>query len=371
VGCPDPAATIVPADAVPARRAPREAEKPKLAGGVRVNMDHGGDNGRGADSRASTSETPGTASEPGKLRATATAKAIDLRRTAVVKGGELRSTAATKGGELGRSAATRGAEIRRNMRNMDVPWARCAPARVVRETILQFGLRPLMSLYTRLFVFGRERFDDVAPPVVFVANHSSHLDTPTILRALPLKWRQHTAVAAAADYFYKKRLVAHAVALVFNTVPIMRRGGGGAGEGAFDHVDRLIDARWNLLMFPEGTRSRDGQLGRLKSGAAVIAQRHGIPIIPVRVKGTHDAMPPGQNWPKRVRGLFSRRHRLEVHFGPMIAVPASEDPADVMERVRSYLEDAAGHGLSGSNGNGTGAGLEIGAQSKAVVSSPQ
>ena len=332
-------------------------------------MEDGGDDGRGADLRASTSETPGTASERGKLRETAAAKAVVLRRTAVVKGGELRSTAATKGSELGRSAATRGAEIRRNMSNMDVPWARCAPARVVRETILQFGLRPLMSLYTRLLVFGRERFDDDAPPVVFVANHSSHLDTPVILRALPLKWRQHTAVGAAADYFYKKRLVAHAVALVFNTVPIMRRGGGGAGDGAFDHVDRLIDNRWNLLMFPEGTRSRDGQLGRLKSGAAVIAQRHGIPIIPVRIKGTHDAMPPGQNWPKRVRGFFSRRHRLEVHFGPMIVVTSSEDPADVMDRVRRYLEDAAGHGYSNGNGVGTGDGLEIGAHGPAVVRS--
>jgi hypothetical protein len=53
----------------------------------------------------------------------------------------------------------------------------------------------------------------------------------------------------------------------------------------------------------------------------------------------------------------------------MIAVSPREDPADVMERVRSYLEDAAGHGLSDANGNG--AGLEIAAHSKAVVSSPQ
>ena len=52
---------------------------------------------------------------------------------------------------------------------------------------------------------GREHLDSVEPPVVFVANHSSHMDTPAILRALPHRWRRRTAVAAAADYFYAKR----------------------------------------------------------------------------------------------------------------------------------------------------------------------
>src|SRR3954454_1065657 len=239
-------------------------------------------------------------------------------RDARAKGSELGRNAASRSAELGRTAANRSAEIGRNMRNLDVPWARCAPARWVRETILQFVLAPLMDVYLRPRVIGREVFRRLPHPVILVANHSSHLDTPTILRALPRPWRQRTAVAAAADYFYKKRWVANAVALVFNTVPIMRRGAGGAGSGAFDHVDRLIDRRWNLLIFPEGTRSREGAVGRLRSGAAVIAQQHGIPIVPIRLKGTHDAMPPGRNWPKRVRGFLSRRHRVEVYFGPPI-----------------------------------------------------
>jgi len=314
-------------------------------------MGDGSVDGRAGGPRADSSELPsGSTEERAVLRETAAArrellrqaaaaKAQVLRQTAVARGGEIRSTAVAKGGELGRGAAHRGAEIRRNMRNMDVPWARCAPARVARETILQFGLRPLMALYTRMNVYGRERFDEIPPPVIFVANHSSHLDTPTILRALPLAWRQRTAVAAAADYFYNKRTVANAVALIFNTVPIMRRGGGGVGDGAFDHVDRLIDQRWNLVVFPEGTRSRAGELGRLRSGAAVIAQRHRIPIVPIQIKGTHDAMPPGRNWPKRIKGFFSRRHRLEVHFCPPVMPQPGEQPSQVMDRVRRYLED--------------------------------
>src|SRR4051794_4674772 len=297
--------------------------------------------------RVEDSEEGARATRRSELAAAAAAKREELRATAAAKREELGATAAAKreelavrGGELRASAAAKRAEVRRTVRQLDVPWARCAPARMTRETILQFGLAPLMDLYTRMRVTGRESFAQVPPPVLLVANHSSHLDTPTILRALPLKWRQRTAVGAAADYFYNKRIVANAVALVFNTVPILRRGGG-AGAGAFDHVDRLIDQRWNLLIFPEGTRSRDGSIGRLRSGAAVIAQEHAIPIVPVRVKGTHAAMPPGRNWPKRVRGFFSRRHRVEVHFGPPVWPVEGEERHELMERVRVHLDPPA------------------------------
>jgi len=276
----------------------------------------------------------------GELAQTAAARGEELRRTAAVRGGELAQTAAARGEELRRTAAARGGDLANAMRDLDVPWARCRPARYVRETILQFGLWPMIDFYARARVRGRERFDDVKPPVVLVANHSSHLDTPVILRALPLKWRQRTAVAAAADYFYKKRAVANAIALVFNTVPLLRRGGGSLDNGAFDHVDRLLKQRWNLLIYPEGTRSRDGRLGKVRSGAAVIARNHGIPIVPVRLRGTHAAMPPGQNWPKRVAGkVLRRRHTLEVEFGAPIWVQGDEPSSETMRRVRAFLED--------------------------------
>jgi 1-acyl-sn-glycerol-3-phosphate acyltransferase len=273
-----------------------------------------------------------------ELKTTAAARGSELKTTAAARGSELKTTAAARGSELKSNAAQRGAEMRRAMGQMDVPWARCLPARMARETILQLGLAPLMGFYTRLRVSGLERFDQSPPPVILVANHSSHLDTPMILRALPLPWRQRTAVAAAADYFYKSRALANVVALIFNTVPILRRGGGGMNNGGFDHIDGLIDGRWNLLIYPEGTRSREGRLGRLRAGAALIAQQHQIPIIPIRVHGTHDAMPPGRNWPKRARGFLSRRHPVHIEFGPAIMAAPDEDPADVMQRVRAYLE---------------------------------
>ena len=228
------------------------------------------------------------------------------------------------------------------MRRLDLPWARRAPARLVREWLLRLVLGPLMDLYVRWRTEGRGQLGGLKPPVVFVANHSSHLDTPAILRALPRRWRRRTAVAAAADYFYSNRLVASAVALVFNTVPVERRGGGLA-KGAKDHLDRLLRQRWNLLLFAEGTRSRDGRVGRLRSGAVVLAAEHGLSIVPIFVKGTHAAMPPGRSWPRRLRGRpRSRRHAVEVRFGAPIAPNGREA---VMRQLQRFFQEHA-RGLS-------------------------
>jgi 1-acyl-sn-glycerol-3-phosphate acyltransferase len=240
--------------------------------------------------------------------------------------------------ELTDGLKSRGSELARQYAKMDVSWARCSYAKAARAALLGLGLGPMIDYYVRNRVVGAEIFDELDHPVIFVANHSSHLDTPTILRALPRKWRSRTAVAAAADYFYNTRWKANGVALLFNTVPLGRKGGG-LGGGATDHVDRLIDQDWNLVMFPEGTRSRDGRVGKVHSGAAVIAAMHDIDIVPIYVGGTHEAMPPGCNWPKRKPGrFFSRRHEVEVRFGDPVRPRSADDRYEVMDQVRMFWE---------------------------------
>jgi 1-acyl-sn-glycerol-3-phosphate acyltransferase len=214
----------------------------------------------------------------------------------------------------------------------DRSWARTAAAGAVRQVVLLGVLGPLIDLYVRVRVRGREHLDGVAPPVLFVANHSSHMDTPVILRALPRAWRRRTAVAAAADYFYRVPWLAHAVSLAFNTVPVERKG---ELPGAESPLTRLIDEGSSLLVFAEGTRSRDGTVGRLRSGAAVLAAEHGLAIVPVHVSGTHAVMPPGRGWMHRAGG---RRQPVGVHFGPPVRPREGEHRTEVMERVRRFLE---------------------------------
>jgi 1-acyl-sn-glycerol-3-phosphate acyltransferase len=237
-----------------------------------------------------------------------------------------------------RAISKRGVELGRDATRLDVAWARWLPVRVAREGFLAWLLSPVMNVYTRRRSKRREVLKRLRGPVVFVANHSSHLDTPVILRALPRRWRSRTAVAAAADYFYSKRRIAIAVSLIFGTVPIARCGGG-AGRDSLDHLDRLMRKRWNVLMFPEGTRSRDGDVGRLRSGAVLLAARRHVPIVPISVTGTSEAMPPGQSWPRRIHhGWRSRRHAVEVTFGDPILVEDESDIESIKDRVHAFFD---------------------------------
>jgi 1-acyl-sn-glycerol-3-phosphate acyltransferase len=221
--------------------------------------------------------------------------------------------------------------------DLDVQWARTAPARAVREAVLAGVFDPLMSIYTRRTVSGRERLDGVEAPVVFVANHSSHYDTPALLRALPGRWRRRTAVAAAADYFYAKRRLAWTVSLFFGTVPVARDGRG-LDDDSTAHIKALFAQGWSLVMFAEGTRSRDGSVGKLRSGAAVLAAQHDLPLVPIHVSGSHDVMPVGRYWPKFRPGF--ERHPVQIDIGEPIRPHGEEHRTEVMERVREHLEQS-------------------------------
>lgn len=221
---------------------------------------------------------------------------------------------------------------------LDEAWARTAPAAVARAAILGGFIEPQLKYFLRREVTGAERLAQLRGPVVFVANHSSHIDTPIILNALPRVWRRRTVVAAAADYFYRARRKAIAVSLAFNTVPVMREGG---GSGQMEHVDRLLDSGWSMLVYPEGTRAKEGHEERLRTGAAVIAAQHGIPLVPIHVTGTRDAMPRGKAWPWR----SPRRPRFAVRvaFGEPIRPVATDERRQALARVQAFFdaEDAA------------------------------
>ena len=224
--------------------------------------------------------------------------------------------------------------------DLDIRWTRSRAASRFREALVCGVLGPLMDLYTRRRIVGRTALDEIEPPVVFVANHNSHADTPVILRALPSRWRRRTAVAAATDYFYDRRHKALASALVFGTVPLARDASGETGPGQTAHLHRLLAGGGSLLMFAEGTRSHDGRLGRLRSGAAALAAQHRVPIVPIFVSGTRAAMPRGHRWMVFKAGRPGPRHPLEIRFGEPIASDGGEHPREVMARVWRFLSES-------------------------------
>jgi 1-acyl-sn-glycerol-3-phosphate acyltransferase len=248
--------------------------------------------------------------------------------------------------EVAQQAPERAQQLRAAAAQLDVRWARSAPARWIRERFMQFVMNPILDHYAARRATGSDKLAHIEEPVILVANHASHMDTPVILSALPRRLRKRTAVAAAADYFYRYRITAWLASLLFNTVPVDRKGGSGGTKGS-SHLDKLLDDGWNLLLYPEGSRKHQGDgRGRVRRGAAVLASHHNLPIVPIRVTGTAAAMPPGAVWPKRLRGrLFSRRHRVEVTFGEPI--PPLADTAALIERVQQFFESGeAGPSIS-------------------------
>lgn len=197
--------------------------------------------------------------------------------------------------------------------------------RAARAFALWYALGPVIDWYANPRAEGLENLVGLRPPVIFAANHSSHLDTPVILRAIPGRWRKRTVVLAAADYFFRNRIKGLAVTLVVGAVPIERRG---LDKRSTDRINALIRSRWNILFYPEGTRSRSGRLGRLRTGAAFLAVTYQIPIVPVFVEGTHEAMPVGARW--------LRRHPVTVHVG----MPLYPQPGEDHRRLRDRLYDS-------------------------------
>ncbi len=200
-----------------------------------------------------------------------------------------------------------------------------AAARFVAQRAI---LRPVVwhTLVT-VTVRGQENVKDIEGGYVVVANHSSHLDTPLIVGGLPRKLVRYLAAGAAADYFFDIWWRRGLTALFFNAFPVQRTAGGIRSISAKSLLQRGIP----LLVFPEGTRSKDGTIGHFKPGAAALASSCDVPCIPVALVGVHIAHPRGTNWPKR------GRLPVGVVIGkPMRALPG-ENPVDFTARVKAEI----------------------------------
>lgn len=202
-------------------------------------------------------------------------------------------------------------------------WARMPAVRAARRGIQRAGLTPLTWSLTKPEVRGLDLLERLTGPVVFVANHSSHLDTPLILGSLPARYATKIAVGAAADYFFDARWRAAVTAVVFNAFPVERRG----SRKLRSLAPNLLDRGWSLLLFPEGTRSEDGWMGSMRMGAAQLCVTRNIPCVPIALRGTYAAMPRGRNWP------MPGRPRVVVRYGAPIRPDEGEGARTFQQRI--------------------------------------
>ncbi|MBI3192057.1 MAG: 1-acyl-sn-glycerol-3-phosphate acyltransferase [Pedosphaera parvula] len=139
--------------------------------------------------------------------------------------------------------------------------------------------RWMYATYFRWRIYHRERVP-VAGPVILAANHASCLDPPLVGSALP---RPINYLARESLFRFP---VIGAILRSWNAVPVDREGGGAKGLKMI--LDRLL-AGGGIILFPEGTRTRDGKLQPARSGIGLTVIKSAAPVVPVRVFGTYEA----------------------------------------------------------------------------------
>lgn len=176
-------------------------------------------------------------------------------------------------------------------------WARRLPARLGRAALRGAVMRPVVAGLTAPERHGLdrlERWKDGDTPLIFAANHHSHLDTPLLLTSIPEPWRDRLFVGAAADYFFRNRLSSAVSALAIGAIPIERSK---VSRRSADRAAELLDDGWSMLIFPEGGRSKDGWGQPFRGGAAYLALRCGVPVVPVHVEGSRHILRKGKSLP--------------------------------------------------------------------------
>ena len=153
----------------------------------------------------------------------------------------------------------------------DTDWARRFPARWARTVILESALRPAVRVLADPTRRGYDRLAGLEGPVIFAANHHSHVDAGLLLTSLPEPWRYKVFAAAAADYFFVNRVTAAAAALALGAIPIERSE---VTRRSADQSAELIEDGWSMVIFPRADAAPTG-------GARSSGWRR-LPVDPLR-----------------------------------------------------------------------------------------
>lgn len=166
----------------------------------------------------------------------------------------------------------------------------------------------LFNFWCPLRMLGRDKLPE--PPFILCSNHSSHMDSAALMYAGGLGFNQFGMVAAQ-DYFFENKKRKNSLPLLMNLIPADRKSNR-------QSIARLMVAcreflqpgNRAIIIYPEGTRSLDGEIREFKKGPAMIATELNIPIVPAYVHGTHDSLPKS--------GSFPKARRVTVRFGEAV-----------------------------------------------------
>lgn len=204
-------------------------------------------------------------------------------------------------------------------------YNRSGAAKLIRRISLASFLLPLTRIFAHIRVTGLENLAGLAGPVIFAANHQSHLDVPVILASLPPSWRYRIAPAMAKEFFdphffpqrhgwrerFTSSLMYRLATLLFNAFPIPKSDSG-AGH-SIRYMGELAEEGWSILIFPEGELTHTGKLGRFRPGVGMIASHLHLPVVPVRIKGLDRVLHRTAKWPHPGRVTVTMGAPIQCH----------------------------------------------------------
>ena len=211
-------------------------------------------------------------------------------------------------------------------------WINNRFGRKIREFLDIVFHKPVSHLFFELQSRGLSNLKNIKDPVVFIANHVSYLDQPAIMYSLPRHIRYKTASATREEFFFsenKTSLVKNLLFLYamigFNTFLLPQKSG---FRKSLSFMGKLIDNKVNILVFPEGERTRTGNLGNFMQGLGLIVKELQVPVVPIKILGMDKIYPRGTKFPKK--------GKCTVIFGKPLEF-TTETPSEIIEISRKAV----------------------------------
>ncbi|HET6973314.1 MAG TPA: AMP-binding protein [Pyrinomonadaceae bacterium] len=210
-------------------------------------------------------------------------------------------------------------------------WAMRFPFTWIRFVVYHVFFLPLTLIMCRVRTIGVERFAKVKPPVLFISNHVTDVDAALILSALPWRWRYRMAIAMAGEILREWRMnakVQYALgAALFNVFSLPRQSG---FRQSFEYAGEAVDRGFSILIFPEGTETKDGQLQPFKAGIGLITSELKVPVVPVMLRGLFEV--------KKRKQRFVKPGTVSITFGDPVEFSSDQTPSDITRDLELRLQ---------------------------------
>lgn len=193
--------------------------------------------------------------------------------------------------------------------------------RSIWSVILKYGF---FKFYIRLQTKGDfHQIHKNYPRLLVISNHASHLDAVAIAAAIPFRYWLSLYIAAAKDYFFSNPLFTFFSKHCLGAIPIDRKDKKGEAVELCISLLTRLERIW-LIIFPEGTRSKDGYIQNFKRGVSLFSEKTTTPLLFIYLEGATEL------WPKGAP--FAKPGRLVLHVGPV-------HPPAPIEQIYEHYRD--------------------------------